>query len=181
VWRIGTKTLRHTGHLTKPTLYDIPPNHSVFSRNSEGSKKLPDDGRLLPKHVGAGIKNKVVVQISAYCWSFLLRLIMHGTNIKYIVTVHFGSFLAIPLFLPISSNFNSTLYCASYRTIVTTHFGSVLAVPLSFPISNFMRSTLCCVCRRTVVTIHLSTVLPVPLSLLISRILYAASYIRPVL
>jgi hypothetical protein len=28
--------------------------HSIcISSNSEGSKKLPDDGRLLPKHVGA--------------------------------------------------------------------------------------------------------------------------------
>jgi hypothetical protein len=30
--------------------------------NSEGSKKLPDDGRLLPKHVGANIQNKGLVQ-----------------------------------------------------------------------------------------------------------------------
>jgi hypothetical protein len=29
-----------------------------ISRNSEGSKKLPDDGRLLPKHVGASTYNK---------------------------------------------------------------------------------------------------------------------------
>jgi hypothetical protein len=30
--------------------------HSIYiSSNSEGSKKLPDDGRLLPKHVGASI------------------------------------------------------------------------------------------------------------------------------
>jgi hypothetical protein len=50
--------------------------------NSEGSKNLPDDSRLLPKHVGASIYNKGVVQINAYCWSFLLRLIMHGTNFK---------------------------------------------------------------------------------------------------
>jgi hypothetical protein len=34
----------------------------VVSSNSEGSKKLPDDGRLLPKHVGASIWNKRVVQ-----------------------------------------------------------------------------------------------------------------------
>jgi hypothetical protein len=33
--------------------------------NSEGSNKLPGDGRLLPKHVGASIQNKGVVQISA--------------------------------------------------------------------------------------------------------------------
>jgi hypothetical protein len=26
--------------------------------------------------------NKAVVQICAFCWLFLLRLIMHGTNIK---------------------------------------------------------------------------------------------------
>jgi hypothetical protein len=45
-----------------------------ISSNSEGYKKLPDDGRLLPKRVGTvyRIKNGT---ISAYCWSFLLRLI----------------------------------------------------------------------------------------------------------
>jgi hypothetical protein len=26
--------------------------------------------------------NKAVVQIGALCWLFLLRLIMHGTNVK---------------------------------------------------------------------------------------------------
>jgi hypothetical protein len=41
------------------TLYDIPPTRFVrISSNSEGSKKLPDDGRLLPKHVGASTQNK---------------------------------------------------------------------------------------------------------------------------
>jgi hypothetical protein len=35
-------------------------------------QKLPDDGRLLPKHVGADTYNKAVGQIPAYCWSFLL-------------------------------------------------------------------------------------------------------------
>jgi hypothetical protein len=45
-------------------------------------QKLPDDGRLLPKHVGAGIQNKALVKICALCWLFLLCLIMHYTNIK---------------------------------------------------------------------------------------------------
>jgi hypothetical protein len=37
--------------------------HSIcISSNSEGSKKLPDDGRPLPKHVEASIYNKVVVE-----------------------------------------------------------------------------------------------------------------------
>jgi len=37
--------------------------HSIcISSNSEGSTKLPDDGRLLPKHVGASIYNKGLVQ-----------------------------------------------------------------------------------------------------------------------
>jgi hypothetical protein len=36
-----------------------------ISSNSEGSRKLPDNGRLLPKHVGASILNKGVVQFSA--------------------------------------------------------------------------------------------------------------------
>jgi hypothetical protein len=49
------------------TLYDtsILRNRFVFSSNSEGFKKFPDDGRLLQKHVGANIYNKGVVQISA--------------------------------------------------------------------------------------------------------------------
>jgi hypothetical protein len=48
-----TTTLRHTGHLT--TLYDKPPYRSVFSRNLRRIQKLPEDGRLLPKHVGASV------------------------------------------------------------------------------------------------------------------------------
>jgi hypothetical protein len=38
------------------------PEASCISGNSEGSKKLPDDGRLLPKHVAASIYNKGMVQ-----------------------------------------------------------------------------------------------------------------------
>jgi hypothetical protein len=50
-------------------------SHSIcISSNSEGSKKLPDDGRLLPKHVGARTWNKGVVQIRAHCWSFQIGL-----------------------------------------------------------------------------------------------------------
>jgi hypothetical protein len=52
-----------------------------ISSNSEGSEKLPDDGRLLLKHVETS-----VVQISAFSWSFLLRLIMYGTNIKLLLS-----------------------------------------------------------------------------------------------
>jgi hypothetical protein len=40
--------------------------HSICaSSNSEGSKKLHEDDRLLPKHVGTSILNKGVVQMSA--------------------------------------------------------------------------------------------------------------------
>jgi hypothetical protein len=39
---------------------------NCISSNSEGSKKLPDDGRLLPKYVEAGIQNKGVVKLSSY-------------------------------------------------------------------------------------------------------------------
>jgi hypothetical protein len=35
------------------------------SSNSDEPKKLPDEGRPLPKHVGAYILNKRVVQFSA--------------------------------------------------------------------------------------------------------------------
>jgi hypothetical protein len=37
------------------TLCDLPPIRFVLQSNSEGSKKLPDNGTLLPKHVGASI------------------------------------------------------------------------------------------------------------------------------
>jgi hypothetical protein len=46
------------------TLYGIPPIRFVF-QVTQKDKKLPDDGRLLPKHVEASIQNKGVVQISA--------------------------------------------------------------------------------------------------------------------
>jgi hypothetical protein len=36
-----------------------------ISSNSDESDKLPDDGRPLPKHVGACILDKEVVQFSA--------------------------------------------------------------------------------------------------------------------
>jgi hypothetical protein len=47
----GTTTNRHTGHIT--TRYMICHPSVCISRNSGGSSKLPDDGRLVPKHVGA--------------------------------------------------------------------------------------------------------------------------------
>jgi hypothetical protein len=43
-----------------------------ISSTSDGFKKLPDDVRLLPKHVGASMLNKGVVQFSALCLLFLL-------------------------------------------------------------------------------------------------------------
>jgi hypothetical protein len=59
-WFHGTTTVRHTGHVT--TRYMICHPSVCISRNSGGSNKLPDDGRLLPKHVGANTYNKGVVQ-----------------------------------------------------------------------------------------------------------------------
>jgi hypothetical protein len=39
-----------------PVIYFRYTTQSIcISSNSEGSKKLFDDGRLLPKHVGAGV------------------------------------------------------------------------------------------------------------------------------
>jgi hypothetical protein len=64
----------HTNHVT--THYMIYHLIDLYFRYSDGSKKLPDDGRLLPKHVGASILNKDVVKISVYCWLFLLRIIL---------------------------------------------------------------------------------------------------------
>jgi hypothetical protein len=60
---VGTTTLRHTDHIN--IHYMIYHLFDLKSGNSDGSKKLPDDGRLLPKHVGASILNTGVVQFSA--------------------------------------------------------------------------------------------------------------------
>jgi hypothetical protein len=48
-----------------------------ISSNSEESKKLPDNGRPLPKHVGACILNKGVVQFSACvgCFCYITQLL----------------------------------------------------------------------------------------------------------
>jgi hypothetical protein len=79
----GTMTLRHTGLNQHYMIYhQIDPYFYVTQ-----IQKLPDDGRLLPKHVGGIIKIKAVVQICARCWLFLLRLITHGTNIKLCTTM----------------------------------------------------------------------------------------------
>jgi hypothetical protein len=75
------RSVRDTGHLT--TLYDKPPYRSVFSRDSDGSRsslKMADYCRNMYE---PAYMNKAVVQICAVCWLFLLRLIMHGTNIKF--------------------------------------------------------------------------------------------------
>jgi hypothetical protein len=45
---------------------DLVVNLSAFLCNLDGwNQHLPDDGRLLPKHVGASIQNKAVMEICA--------------------------------------------------------------------------------------------------------------------
>jgi hypothetical protein len=48
----GTTTILHTGHVTTHCMIYHP---ICISSNWEGSKKLPDDGRLLPKHGEASV------------------------------------------------------------------------------------------------------------------------------
>jgi hypothetical protein len=61
----------HTDSLLSVILYFRYTIHSIHtSSNLGGSKTLPDDGRLVPKDVGANTQNKGVIQISAYCWFF---------------------------------------------------------------------------------------------------------------
>jgi hypothetical protein len=51
---------------TKAAIWFNNTTYSIcISSNSDGSKKLPDDGRLLPKYVAASILNKGVVQFGA--------------------------------------------------------------------------------------------------------------------
>jgi hypothetical protein len=45
-----------------------------ISSNSDESKKLPDDGRSLPKHVGACILNKGVVKFNACVGCFFYSI-----------------------------------------------------------------------------------------------------------
>jgi hypothetical protein len=66
-------TIRHTGRVT---------THSIcISNNSEGSKKLLDDDRLLPKHVRASLWIK---ELHNQCILLVVSAMsnMHGTNIK---------------------------------------------------------------------------------------------------
>jgi hypothetical protein len=46
------------------------PNSICISSNSEGSKKHHDDGRLLPKHVGANTYSKGMVKKSVHIVGF---------------------------------------------------------------------------------------------------------------
>jgi hypothetical protein len=55
----GTTTPQATGHIHLH--YMINHLFVLLSSNSHGSRKLPDDGRLLPKHVEACILNKEVI------------------------------------------------------------------------------------------------------------------------
>jgi hypothetical protein len=60
-------------------------NNRMYNELKYGKTCIAEDGRLLPKHVEARIYDKAMVKICALCWLFLLRLIMHGTNIKLVV------------------------------------------------------------------------------------------------
>jgi hypothetical protein len=62
----------------------LPPTLRL-STTSARSQNPPDADMLQPKQVGASTQNKGVLQIGAYCWSFPIRLIMHGMNIKQYV------------------------------------------------------------------------------------------------
>jgi hypothetical protein len=75
----GTTTLRHTGHLTNIMIYQ---QTDLYFQVTLTDPEPPWWWQTNAEIVGAGLRNKAVVQISAYCWSFLLSLIMHGTNIK---------------------------------------------------------------------------------------------------
>jgi hypothetical protein len=49
----------HENPVHRPVNHTLYFTHSIcISSNSEGSMKLPDDGRLLSKYVGASIENK---------------------------------------------------------------------------------------------------------------------------
>jgi hypothetical protein len=73
---------RHTGHLTTHyMIYSYHPIRFVFQVNQKDLRSsliIADYCRNMEEPVYKG-----VVKISAYCWLFLLRLIMHGTNIKH--------------------------------------------------------------------------------------------------
>jgi hypothetical protein len=51
----------HTGHVT-PHIIRYTTHSICISNNSEGSKKLPDNGTLLSIHAGASILNKGMVK-----------------------------------------------------------------------------------------------------------------------
>jgi hypothetical protein len=53
------------GLMNNPVYFRYTTYLFYISSKSDESKKLPDDGRLLPKHVGACMMNKGLVQFSA--------------------------------------------------------------------------------------------------------------------
>jgi hypothetical protein len=58
---------------TQPTnIYSTWIQHNRFclSSNSQGYRTLPEDGKWMPKHVGAWVINKAVT-VSAQCWSVI--------------------------------------------------------------------------------------------------------------
>jgi hypothetical protein len=63
-----------------------------ISSNSDGSKKLPDDGRLLPKHVGAIVRikewYKSVLIVGHFYYSIIIfNFFTTTTNITVIVII----------------------------------------------------------------------------------------------
>jgi hypothetical protein len=56
-----------------------------ISSSSDESKKLPDDGRLLPKHVGACVLNKGLVQFSACvgCFRYNMCICLESQNFNW--------------------------------------------------------------------------------------------------
>jgi hypothetical protein len=63
-WVVYLKYITDKGILLSVIYFRYTTYSICFSCISEGSKKLPGDGRPLPKHVGTSIWNKGVVQIS---------------------------------------------------------------------------------------------------------------------
>jgi hypothetical protein len=86
MWLRGLYSVRNhetPAHRPRNHTYVCYTTQSIcISSNAEASKELLDDGRVLPKEVGASIWIEGVLKISAYCWLFLLRLILLTSTLK---------------------------------------------------------------------------------------------------
>src|SRR5215510_14891100 len=81
-----TKTNRHTDHII--LRYMMNYTTIRLSCNSQGLRKLPEDGTRMPKHVGARISNKQIDITQCTLLVIMRNIAMHGITIRVGFTLY---------------------------------------------------------------------------------------------